>query len=88
MLMKVGELLSQKKCILLNLLLYQQKNVSIHFYRYNVLDEDEIQGEEDGVSGMDGNVQVSLMNDLKINSMPMKKQNVEYSYRFSLDYTI
>lgn len=28
------------------------------FIRYNVLDEDEIQGEEDGVSGMDGDVKV------------------------------
>lgn len=41
--------------------------------RYNVLDEDEIQGEEDGVSGMDGNVQVRLTND-QINLMPINKQ--------------
>lgn len=27
-------------------------------FRYNVMDEEEIQGEEDGVSGMDGDVKV------------------------------
>lgn len=29
-------------------------------FRYNVLDEEEIQGEEDGVSGMDGDVKVNI----------------------------
>lgn len=32
------------------------------YFRYNVLDEEEIQGEEDGVSGMDGDVKVSAEN--------------------------
>lgn len=34
------------------------------FFRYNVLEEDDIQGEEDGVSGMDGNVQVNHKNNI------------------------
>lgn len=33
--------------------------------RYNVLDEEDIQGEEDGTSGMDGDVKVHRLNNIK-----------------------
>lgn len=35
---------------------------NLHF-RYNVLDDEDIQGEEDGVSGMDGDVKVKTQSN-------------------------
>lgn len=38
--------------------------IHVFHFRYNVLDEEEIQGEEDGVSGMDGDVKVSIATEI------------------------